>query len=79
MAWTCRVEPETVDDPQVNLDAAATLLSGIESRTYRSTAAKIADLYHGLGLDRTTDYGATVEDLMERKPWIRRQLPPHRY
>lgn len=63
---------EGAKDPAKNLEASAEMLGRIAARTYRPTVAKIADLYNGLGLDHTTDYGRTVEYYTQRKPWLDR-------
>jgi hypothetical protein len=62
---------ENVHDSTSNIQATANLLSRIHSRTHHPTVAKVATLYNGLGLDAVNDYGASVEDVYRRRPWLK--------
>jgi hypothetical protein len=62
---------ENIYDPAANIQATAELLSRIQSRTHRPSVAKVATLYNGLALDAVNDYGASVDDVYRRRPWLK--------
>jgi soluble lytic murein transglycosylase-like protein len=60
-------------DPEVNIEAAVTLIKEIQDRLdpKDQTPAKIGSIYNYAGRELVNDYGARVQDVYDKKLWTK--------
>lgn len=64
-------EPEQFFDPKINVRMGVTLLRRIRDRIGDPTPGKIAAIWNFAGHEMVSDYGARVQDVYERRLWLR--------
>lgn len=67
------VSREDLEDPRVNIEAAAYICASIASRVDNPSVETIATLYNDLGAIQISDYGVTVAYYYRTKPWVDRR------
>ena len=60
---------EDLNDKNKNIEAGVELLKRIKEKMPNASTAEIASVYHSLGAQKVSDYGARVEILVKEKPW----------
>lgn len=56
-------------DEDVNIEAGTILLRRISDRISKPTPEKIASIWHGLGQEKTDEFGEYVGRIYRQKPW----------
>ena len=60
---------EDLKIPENNVEAGVKLLKAISERVPNAGVKEVATLYQNLAAERTSDYGARVDDIYRKKLW----------
>ena len=60
-------------DAEQNIELGVQVIKKIQDSIHNPTPAKVATVYNSTGAMEINDYGARTEELLKKKPWLRRK------